>query len=508
MHKWILLWAAISMGMVACQSPTSSSAATTTTTTTPTSQAHLTAQWARSTVTGSSPSYLLSDAADSAGNVYAVGYLNLPDTWDFGNGVTVTTTATNTAILVKYNSAGTAQWAQSVTGGASSSAAYAGITLDAAGNLDVCGNLNSNTVYNFGHGVTVTGPTNGHDSSLVVQYDASGTVQWAKTLTTAAGDNYFQAITTDSASNIYVAGYTSASGTYNYGNGNVSVGSSTGNAVIVKYDSHGAALWAKIQNSASAGYNLFQAIKADSAGNVYAAGEINTTAIGDFGNSITASGSNSANNVLLVKYNPSGTAIWAQTSTAGKGEFIGLALDGSGNLYAVGSAYPGTMGFGGTVTTTVGSTTWSSLLVKYNTSGVAQWAASMTSASNYSNFYGAALDASGNVVAVGEIDGNAAFNFGSGVTATGTDADANVVIAQYSPGGTPLRARTFTSGSGSLTINTSAAYMAVTTGPSGELFAVGYLDDATHGLGNGVTVSGSDTSTTISPYNALIVKYN
>ena len=52
-------------------------------------------------------------------------------------------------------------------------------------------------------------------------------------------------------------------------------------------------------------------------GSVYAAGCIDGTGTYNFGNSVTAAGTYSGYNIVLVKYNSSGVAQWARTVTAG-----------------------------------------------------------------------------------------------------------------------------------------------------------------------------------------------
>lgn len=201
---------------------------------------------------------------------------------------------------------------------------------------------------------------------------------------------------------------------------------------------------------------------------------------------------------ILIRYSAAGTAQWAQTTATGSAVFYGLAIDGTGNLYVAGSAVSGTVGFSGGITTTVGGSASNTLLVKYNSAGTAQWAASLASGSDFSEFTGVTLDAAGNLDAVGA----GAFDFGGGVNATGTGTLSNLVVTQYSPAGIPLRARSFVSGAGS----DGPSFQAVVTDASGGIVAVGNLDDVTYGLGNGVTVAGSDQASGTAS-NALVVKY-
>ena len=167
-------------------------------------------------------------------------------------------------------------------------------------------------------------------------------------------------------------------------------------------------------------------------------------------------------NVLLAKYDSSGVAQWARTVTAGaESAFASVSLDSTGNVYAGG--YIGGNGmyaFGDGVTATgpaaggPGGTLAGNLaLVKYGSSGTAQWARSVA-AGEFSGFNGVATDSAGDVYAVGSI-GEGTFDFGNGVTATGTEKNGDftgtagsafVVLAKYDSSGAPQWARTVSPG--------------------------------------------------------------
>jgi hypothetical protein len=60
-------------------------------------------------------------------------------------------------------------------------------------------------------------------------------------------------------------------------------------------------------------YSSFCGSSVDSEGSVYAAGFIQGSSIFNFGNSITVAGKSDYENILIVKYNSSGVAQWART---------------------------------------------------------------------------------------------------------------------------------------------------------------------------------------------------
>jgi len=235
---------------------------------------------------------------------------------------------------------------------------------------------------------------------------------------------------------VYAAGYQGGTIPYTYGSGvSVSGASSTTNAVLVKYDSNGTALWAKSVTSGS-NHSCFNSVTVDSAGNVYAAGYQTGTGTYTYGTGVSVAGSSSANNVVLVKYNSSGTAQWARTVSSGSSDsiFFGVAVDASGNVYAAGYQMGiGSYVYGIGVSISGPSNYNNVVLVKYNSSGTAQWARTVTSGSIGCKFNSIAVDTFGNVYATGAQYGNAAYTYGTGATATGLQEDENVVLVKYGP---------------------------------------------------------------------------
>jgi hypothetical protein len=155
-----------------------------------------------------------------------------------------------------------------------------------------------------------------------------------------------------------------------------------------------------------------------------------------FGNSVTATGASSGCNTVIVKYNSSGAAQWASTLTSGPSAaytyFFGATSDSSGNIYAVGDIKgTGTYGFGNSVTATGASSGYNTVIVKYNSSGAAQWVGTLTSGSSDAFFNGVTSDSSGNLYAVGAISGTGTYGFGNSVTATGASSSYNTLIVKY-----------------------------------------------------------------------------
>ena len=114
-------------------------------------------------------------AAD--GSVYAAGYVGY-GTYNFGNGKTVTGAFVgNNVILVKYDSAGPAQWAQTVVGGNNDSIFY-GVSVAADNTVYGVGSISGTGTYNFGNDMTAAGTAPG-DNIALVKYNGFGAISLA-----------------------------------------------------------------------------------------------------------------------------------------------------------------------------------------------------------------------------------------------------------------------------------------------------------------------------------------
>jgi hypothetical protein len=175
-------------------------------------------------------------------------------------------------------------------------------------------------------------------------------------------------------------------------------------------------------------------VAVDSAGNVYAAGYQNGTGTYNYGISVTATGTYSGENVVLVKYSSSGTAQWAKSVSAGNdiSQFNSVAVDSTGNVYAAGcQSGTGTFDYGNSVTV-AGTSDTNVVLVKYTSAGTAQWARSVSAGTSRSLFNSVATNSAGDVYAAGAHSGTGTLDYGNGVTATGTFFGHNAVLVKYS----------------------------------------------------------------------------
>jgi uncharacterized delta-60 repeat protein len=315
-------------------------------------------------------------ATDMAGNIYVTG--------QSFNGTN------NDYLTVKYDASGNKLWDRAANGaGNAGDAAYA-IAVDADGNVIVTGQSD-----------LVSGglPGPGNPKYMTVKYDPAGTELWrASTNGSGTGYDISSALAVDASRNIYVTGYgsngdlitikyapaggapvwmaaiTGAGGTNGAAlvatavdlSGNVlaagyrSIGNNN-DFLIVKYNSGGVEQWPSPVNegqhvgistafaSDAAGRN---AMKVDSAGNIYITGRSNYGPGSDF---------------LTAKYDAAGNELW-RVMANGAGDNIdqpyALTIDDGGNVYVTGDSYAS------------GRSTM--MTVKYSAAGVEQWRAVAT----------------------------------------------------------------------------------------------------------------------------------
>jgi hypothetical protein len=115
-------------------------------------------------------------AVDLSGNVYITGFISL-----FNNDI----------LIAKYDTNGNIQWQRSLDGGVSGNEYGVSIAVDLSGNVYICGNDNNSI------------------NILVVKYDTSGNILSQKLFdSSSSGTDTPSGIAVDSSSNIYVCGTT------------------------------------------------------------------------------------------------------------------------------------------------------------------------------------------------------------------------------------------------------------------------------------------------------------
>ena len=294
----------------------------------------------------------------------------------------------------------------------------------------VAGYFQGNGTFDFGNSIQIT-RTDGILHPFIVKYNSDGLVQWIVTNVSGLPCSFFaMAVTNDS---IYAVGRINGIGSVDFGNSIVvNTGFSGFNALIVKYDLSGHALWANSVINATTDSSQFTSI---SIGNnaVFAVGMICTGQY-SFGDMCSIYGSSAGTNCVVVNYSPDGQSQWART--IGMGNSISYFHDvccSDNELYCCGylTGYS-TVGFGnGVFLDAVGAI--SPMVVKYNYFGEALWARSFISpVTENKTAVCLAIDLFNGQVNVAGAINRGVYNFGNGICIDNTNnAGNNILLMQY-----------------------------------------------------------------------------
>jgi hypothetical protein len=220
-----------------------------------------------------------------------------------------------------------------------------GVIVDSSGNIYVTG---------FTYGILDGNSNAGINDIFLVKFNSSGTEQWTKQFGTSSYDNGY-GLTVDSSDNIYVTGNTSGGL-----DGNTNVGDQ--DLFLVKYNSNGTKQWTKQSGSTRSDLSYGQSVATDSSNNIYITGMTK----GDLDGNTNGGGSDPYD-ILLIKYNSSGTKQWTkQLGTSSSDQGYGVTVDSSDNIYVTGFT-------DGDLDGNTNSGQRDIFLVKYNSSGTKQW---------------------------------------------------------------------------------------------------------------------------------------
>ena len=424
-------------------------------------------------------------AVDSNGNVYVTGWYRSDSTWNVGNSVTLPSRSgtSKQSFTIKYNSTGTPQWGKT-TGG--SRGEGRSIVTDSSGNVYVTGGFNNSSIIDLGNSVTLPNVGTSQLFTYIVKYDTDGTAQWANAVEATSGSDGY-GIAVDSNGNVYVTGrYRQTSGTTSLGNGiSLPQTNSDADPCTIKYNSSGVAQWANgigTEGSSGAGPNYGYGIATDSNGDVYVTGSYyhsGPSAI-SLGNGVTIPANTSTMDAFIVKYNTTGTAQWANVIDSSQTIGRGIATDSSGNVYVTGiyENHGSSISFGNSVTLPDVTTTPGRYIftAKYDTNGVTQWANALetSTGTSYSDGYGIATDSNGNVYVTGTYIANSDIDLGNNITLPAmTPGNGYVVV--YDTDGTTQGVRVIENANPYQYANSQCAGRGIATGPNDTIIVVGEI---------------------------------
>ncbi|MFI5140837.1 MAG: T9SS type A sorting domain-containing protein [Bacteroidia bacterium] len=237
-------------------------------------------------------------------------------------------------------------------------------------------------------------------------------------------------------------------------------------------------------------------VATDASGNVYAIGYYYSSTI-VFGSTTLHNLYGNGPYMYLAKYDSCGTLQWAKQAGGNGGTNpTGIATDATGNVYVTGYFTADTINFG--AFKTPNSSFHNAFLVKYNSSGIAQWAKQGTG--NQVNEANAiSVDASNNIYITGGF-ASTAINFGSNSATNGTNdgSTRDAFVAKFDNNGNNLWVRG--SVSNSTTSGNVNAY-SIGTDAAGNAYVAGNFE-STH------IRFGTDSLINNGYYDIFLVKYD
>lgn len=309
------------------------------------------------------------------------------------------------AFVVKFNAAGVRQWA-TYYGGSEDDFGYC-CTTDGTGAVYFCGMTWSlNAISSPGSHQPQFG---GMFDAFLVKLNDEGVRQWATYYGDTGGD-WARSCKTDINGDVYMAGHTNSAAAISTAGSHQQIYGGGVNqlldAFLVKFSSDGVRQWATYYGGADRDIGFSCAT--DPFGNIYLAGE----SFSPTGSGIATPGSHQTQlaggiyhgDAFLVKFNGNGVRQWGTYygGFADEKFYSGSALttDASGNVYMAATSWsPTDIATPGSHQPTIGGSD-DAFLVKFNPSGVRQWA---TYYGDIDDDYGSscAVDMNGNVYLAG-----------------------------------------------------------------------------------------------------------
>lgn len=346
-------------------------------------------------------------AIDDQGNIFVVG--TFTGALKFGNKNLVA--SMQDYFLVKFNSAGVAQWAKQF-GDAGNNGSSARIAVDHAGSVIISGSLSGSADFGGGSLTSVGGSTD----IFIAKFDTAGTYTWAKLMGTASNESP-RALAIDAQNNVVIGGF--FAGTTNLGGANFTAINGPPDAFLAKYAAaNGAHLWSKQFAEAAAqtaSTQIINDIAVDPAGAILVLGSFLKSANFGGGSLLATSG------LVVAKYDAAGTHSWS----IGFGNSSSLvptaiAADSSGSAIITGT-FDTPVDFGGGALINPGAIGNDIFVAKFDSTSAHKW--SKRFGGVFSDFAAdVAVDSGDHIILTGYSSGNPDFGGGALANMGGNDA--------------------------------------------------------------------------------------
>lgn len=430
---------------------------------------------------------LASVAIDNSGNIYVTG--DFRATMDFDPGAAVsnqTAVGFSDIFVIKLDSNGDFVWGRKI--GSTGWDEGRAIVVDSSGDLLITGSFENTVDFDPGAGTNNLSAVGGADA-FALKLDANGDFVWARAFG-GTGDVYAESIATDGSNNVCLTGYFRNTVDFDPGAGtNNKTSAGNSDVFAVKLNAAGVAQWAHTIGGTSSEFAYD--VEFDATGNVFLAGSFRNTVDFDSGagtSNVTSAGGNDA---FTQKLDANGAHQWVVTLSSSGTEYAnGLAVDATGNVYAVGT-FQNTVDFdpgAGVTQLTSGSGSNDAYIQKLDGSGNLLWATATTGADD-TELHAVVADAAGGVFVTGGFEGTVDLDPGAGTSNATAAGNDDVFIQRYSTSGTMEWSVTYGSIQGD-------EGLSVATDSQGDLYIGGYFEgtiDFDPGAGNVPLTAGADT---------------
>ncbi|MBL0048902.1 MAG: SBBP repeat-containing protein [Bacteroidetes bacterium] len=256
---------------------------------------------------------------------------------------------------------------------------------------------------------------------------AAQDIQWAKNY---GNTGYGYDVAVDDNGNSYMVGsFDGASITFG-GTTLTNANAGYGDIYVVKVNTSGTVVWAK--RAGQTGSDYAYGVAVDKSGNVYVAGSYYNNAI-TFG-ATTLSNSGAAD-AFVVKYNSSGTVVWAKKAGGAYSETASsVAVDTSGNVLVTGYFESSSINIGSYALTNSYLGSPEVFVAKYNSAGTAQWAFASLGA-DFDFGEDISTDAAGNCFVVGTFGSNSLSMGGNTIYNASTIGTEDIFVMKVSSTG-------------------------------------------------------------------------
>jgi len=291
-------------------------------------------QWAHSfggTTTDSAGELAIDDAA----NIYVSGTFTGAADFDPGAGThNMTPLGGTDSYVLKLDTSGTFVWAAQFGG---QYVQAQGITVDSQSNV-IVGGTYIGGVNDFDPGPgSVTLGSDGVYEGFIVKLTSAGAFVWAAQFRGTATDE-IRDVSTDSAGNVYAAGYTNGTIDLDPGVGTTNItaaGAATSDIFVVKLDAAGGFEWGRQATGTASDLPL--AMTGDAAGNTYTTGYFAGTVDFDPGAGTANSTSASGDDIFVWNLDSDGNLVATRTVAGASSDLaFGIDIDAGGTVFVTG----------------------------------------------------------------------------------------------------------------------------------------------------------------------------